>query len=47
MEVEQTAEHMHVETSEPKYRYCSEFIIKQATISHQRLQEVLASKGIP
>lgn len=45
MEVEQTAEHMHVETSEPKYRYCSEFIIKQATISHQHLQEILASKG--
>lgn len=44
-EVEQTAEHRHVETSEPKYRYCSEFIIKQATISHQHLQEILAAKG--
>lgn len=35
----------HFETNEPLYRYCSEFIIKQATISQQTLREVLASKG--
>ncbi|MBC1589607.1 DegV family EDD domain-containing protein [Listeria welshimeri] len=35
----------HFETNEPLYRYCSEFIIKQASISQQTLREVLASKG--
>lgn len=42
---EQLEEHVHFETSEPVYRYCSEFIIKQATVSHQTLREVLAFKG--
>lgn len=42
---DQLEEHVHFETSEPVYRYCSEFIIKQATVSHQTLREVLAFKG--
>ncbi|EPU0302089.1 DAK2 domain-containing protein [Listeria innocua] len=45
VEQETRQEHTHFETSEPIYRFCSEFIIKEATISHQTLQEVLAPKG--
>ncbi|MBC1386155.1 DegV family EDD domain-containing protein [Listeria innocua] len=45
VEQENRQEHTHFETSEPTYRYCSEFIIKEATISHQTLREVLALKG--
>lgn len=45
VEKEQTEEHVHFETSEPVYRYCSEFIIKKAAISHQNLRELLAPKG--
>lgn len=45
VEQETRQEHTHFETSEPIYRYCSEFIIKEATISHQTLREVLALKG--
>lgn len=45
VEQETRQEHTHFETSEPIYRYCSEFIIKEATISHQTLREVLAPKG--
>ncbi|MBC1814375.1 DAK2 domain-containing protein, partial [Listeria booriae] len=35
----------HVETSEPIYRYCSEFIIKNPTATKQTIQTVLATKG--
>ncbi len=45
VEQETPQEHTHFETSEPIYRYCSEFIIKEATISHQTLSEILAPKG--
>lgn len=45
VEQETRQEHTHFETSEPIYRYCSEFIIKEATISLQTLREVLAPKG--
>ncbi len=44
VEQETPQEHTHFETSEPIYRYCSEFI-KEATISHQTLSEILAPKG--
>lgn len=35
----------HVETTEPRYRYCSEFIIKDPTVTKQTIQTNLAAKG--
>lgn len=35
----------HIETSEPKYRYCSEFIVKNLTITKQKVQTALVDKG--
>ncbi|AHI55105.1 DAK2 domain-containing protein [Listeria ivanovii] len=35
----------HLETTEPRYRYCSEFIIKDPTVTKQTIQTALAIKG--